>query len=100
MTQRPFDPTDPFDRSSEELRAALARTFIEYVSNNDAYASLTDYEQIHASIIGFTVALAGCLAACVADDTRPALQTSIVDFLPKAFAFADELAGHNGKSLQ
>ncbi|ARM12082.1 MULTISPECIES: hypothetical protein [Rhizobium] len=87
---KPFDPNDPFDASTEDLRLALVTVVIDHMNNHPAFTSLSSEKQFESLFTSICVTVAGVLGSQTADHLG--LQRMIAIYLPQAFEIAREIS--------
>ncbi|MBB2698907.1 UNVERIFIED_ORG: hypothetical protein GGI66_003584 [Rhizobium esperanzae] len=88
--EKPFDPSDPFDASTEDLRVALVTVVIDHMNNHPAFASLSSERRFESLFTSICVTVAGVLGSQTSDHLG--LQRMIAVYLPQAFDIARDIA--------
>ncbi|MBY2911403.1 hypothetical protein [Rhizobium leguminosarum] len=88
--EKPFDPNDPFDASTEDLRVALLTIVVDHMSNHPAFTALPRDKQFESLFVSLCVTTAGVLGSQTSDHAD--LQRAIAVYLPQAFEIAEEIS--------
>jgi hypothetical protein len=97
MSEKPFDPSDPFDACCETIRRAMVDAALSVIGTT-LYRELSPTEQLQAMIIGTTVATVGVNFACVMPQAKGDVVKAITDFIPHAVELADQIIANGGAS--
>lgn len=64
----PFNPADPFDAATEDLRERICHVIIHFIENDEAFAKLDDHQRIQSLISAIGTSLC-CASLCEMQDT-------------------------------
>jgi hypothetical protein len=91
MSRDQFDPSDPFQQTIESLRVDLVGIFSTWVDRASKRNELNEEQFLQALVIGWSVAMVGCINSFVMDDQREAMADVIADYLPTAIEISEEI---------
>jgi hypothetical protein len=80
----PFNPADPFDAATEDLRERICHVIIHFIENDEAFAKLDDHQRIQSLISAIGTSLC-CASLCEMQDTpmnEQIVQLVVADAFP------------------
>ena len=97
--QKAFDPTDPFDVATEDLRKAIALAVAFHMDNHPLYQKLEPQKRVESVLIATLITTVGCTSAFLKPGSDAMLTDAIHKYLPTAFEYAHEITANGEAKL-
>lgn len=96
-TREAFNPEDPFDASTDDLRRATVMAAVFHAENHPAYKLLPPEKKYETMLIGMLVGTVGCALTHLKEGSDEVLMETITSYLPTALEFAHTIQA-NGEA--